>query len=241
MFDRSPALCVLLLSFAMCACAGSNISSRDQNDPWEPFNRAMFASNQTLDKSIALPAARFYNQTIPDPVRTGVHNALYNLDQPVTLANDLLQGEPTRATQTLQRLAVNSTVGVGGFIDEATRLGMPNHTEDFGQTLGVYGVDEGPYLVLPLLGPAPPRDLAGRIVDNFLDPITYARFKGYYLFAGARAGLDIIDLRARNIDALDQIERSSVDLYAAERSLYRQYRNSEIRNGKQDVNDLPDL
>jgi phospholipid-binding lipoprotein MlaA len=241
MFDQRPALAVLLLSFAMCACAGPDTASRDQNDPWEPFNRAMFSGNQALDKAIALPASQFYNRTVPEPARNGIHNALYNLDQPVTLANDVLQCEPTRATQTLSRLAINSTIGIGGILDEATRMGMPNHTEDFGQTLGVYGVDEGPYLVLPLLGPAPPRDLAGRVVDNFLDPITYARFRGYYVFAGVRAGLNLIDLRARNIDAFDQIERSSVDLYAAERSLYRQYRNSEIHNGKQYTSDLPDL
>jgi phospholipid-binding lipoprotein MlaA len=241
MFVQHPALAALLLGFAMCACAGPNKGARDQNDPWEPFNRAMFTGNQALDKAIALPASQFYNRNIPEPARTGIHNALYNLDQPVTLANDVLQGERTRATQTLSRLAVNSTIGIGGILDEATRMGMPNHTEDFGQTLGVYGVDEGPYLVLPLLGPAPPRDLAGRVVDNLFDPFTYAKFRGQYVFAGVRAGLGVIDLRARNIDTLDQIERSSVDLYAAERSLYRQYRNSEIHNGKQDASDLPDL
>ena len=234
-------LIALLISLGVTGCAAQELTSRDQNDPYELMNRAMFAGNQSLDRIIALPVARFYNRAVPEPARAGIHNALYNLDQPVTLANDVLQGEPTRASQTFGRIIVNSTIGVCGVFDEASRLGIPNHTEDFGQTLAVYGVGEGPYLVLPLLGPAPPRDLAGRVVDNFLDPLTYVKFHGYYAWTAVRAGMGLVDLRARNIDTLEQIERSSVDVYASERSLYRQYRNSEIRNGKQDVSDLPDL
>ncbi len=103
------------------------------------------------------------------------------------------------------------------------------------------GLREGPYLVMPFLGPAPPRDLAGDVVDNFLDPLDYVRFHGYYTWMAVRAGAGLLDLRARNVDTLDQIERSSVDVYATERSLYRQFRNSEIRNGKPDTGDLPNL
>jgi phospholipid-binding lipoprotein MlaA len=123
----------------------------------------------------------------------------------------------------------------------AAKMGIPPHTEDFGQTLGVYGAGEGPYFVAPLLGPAPPRDLGGRVVDIFFDPFTYARFDGYKTLGYSRAGMGLLDLRARNVSTLDQIERTSVDFYATQRSLYRQYRNSEIRNGAPDIENLPEL
>ncbi len=125
--------------------------------------------------------------------------------------------------------------------DIASKMGIPDHSEDFGQTLGVWGSGEGPYWVLPFVGPSPPRDSAGKVVDIFLDPLTYARFDGYQALAYSRAGMGVLDLRARNVDTLDQIERTSVDYYATQRSLYRQYRNSEIRNGAPDTNDLPNL
>lgn len=241
MVRTSRFMTVLLLGVLVAGCATKNADSLAQNDPYEPTNRKMFAANQSLDKHFALPVAKFYNHAVPEPARDGIHNFIYNLNLPVTLANDVLQGEAVRAAQTFGRLAINSTLGIGGVFDVASTMGIPNHTEDFGQTLGVYGSGEGPYLVVPLLGPAPPRDLAGDVADNFIDPLTYARFSGYYTWMAVRAGVSLVDLRARNIDTVEQIERSSVDYYATQRSLYRQYRNSEIRNGKPDTSDLPNL
>lgn len=242
MFRRSLALSLLLAGTALGGCATtSNPDSLAQNDPYEPTNRKVFAFNQGLDKHVALPVAKFYNHAVPEFARDRIHNVLYNLDLPITFANDVLQGEAERGLETFGRLAINSTFGLGGMFDVATKWGLPDHTEDFGQTLGVWGSGEGPYLVVPLIGPAPPRDLAGKVADNFLDPFTYARFDGYWTFTYVRAGMGVLDLRARNVDTLEQIERTSVDYYATQRSLYRQFRNSEIRNGAPDSSDLPDL
>ncbi len=242
MFRPSFLLAILLAGAALGGCTTTtNPDSLAQNDPYEPTNREIFAFNQKLDKNVARPVAVFYNSTVPAQIRDRFHNMLENLDEPVTFANDVLQGEPVRATQTLGRLTFNTTLGIGGMFDIASKMGIPDHSEDFGQTLGVWGSGEGPYWVLPFVGPSPPRDTAGKIVDIFLDPLTYARFDGYHALAYSRAGMGVLDLRARNVDTLDQIERTSVDLYATQRSLYRQYRDNEIRNGAPDTTDLPNL
>lgn len=208
-----------------------------QNDPYEQTNRAIFDVNMKIDKAVAKPIAKFYNHAVPQSARNGVHNFLTNLGKPVTFGNDLLQGEIERAGQTVYRFTVNTTLGVGGLVDVASMIGIPEHDEDFGQTLGTYGVGEGPYLVLPFMGPNPPRDLAGSVVDIFMDPTTYISFHGSDTWYAVRSGVSILDLRARNVDTLEQIERSSIDLYGSTRSLYRQYRNSEIKNGKPDTSD----
>lgn len=214
-----------------------------QNDPYESTNRAITDFNSTVDNAVAKPVAKFYNHAVPPFARNGLHNFLTNLDKPVTFGNDILQGEGQRAGETLGRFAVNTTLGVGGLVDVATMIGIPDHSEDFGQTLGTYGVGEGPYLVLPFMGPNPPRDIAGNVVDIFLDPTTYIRFHGADTWYAVRSGAYVLDLRARNVDTLEQIERTSIDMYATTRSLYRQYRNSEIRNGKPDTSeaDTPDF
>ena len=229
---------VLLVSLSLSGCAAD---PSGQDDPYEKTNRSIFAVDRQIDHYVARPVAVFYNHAVPELARDGVHNFLRNLDSPVTLGNDVLQGEPGRAGQTLGRTIINSTLGLGGLVDVAARMGIPEHKEDFGQTLGVWGVGEGPYLVLPLAGPSNPRDLTGGLVDIAMDPLTYAKWHNSALYLIARGGVEIIDLRARNVDALDQIERASVDLYAGTRSFYRQHRNAEIRNGAPDTNDLPDL
>jgi phospholipid-binding lipoprotein MlaA len=145
------------------------------------------------------------------------------------LANDLLQGEFDRAEKTLGRFMLNTILGAGGFVDVATMVGMPErHDEDFGQTLAVYGIGDGPYLMLPLLGPSNPRDATGRLVDLLFDPlfflaptdVNYGRF-----------GAEVVTFREQNIETIDELERSSLDLYAATRTLVRQLRANEIRNG----------
>jgi phospholipid-binding lipoprotein MlaA len=233
---------VLLAGTGLAGCeTTTNPESLAQNDPYEPTNRKIFALNNDLDKHVMRPVAVFYNDTVPDQIRDRFHYMLANMDEPVTFANDVLQGEAVRATQTLGRVTFNTTLGIGGMFDIATKMGIPPHDEDFGQTLGVWGSGEGPYWVLPGVGPSPPRDSAGRIVDIFLDPFTYIRFDGFRTLSYARAGMGVLDLRARNVDTLDQIERTSVDYYATQRSLYRQYRNNEIHNGAADTTDLPNL
>lgn len=227
-------------SLFVSACASSSDTS-GANDPYEQTNRQMFAFDQKLDKYVMRPVAQGYVDAVPEPARNGIHNVLVNLDMPVTFANDLLQGEAQRATEDFTRFVMNSTFGVGGLFDPATTAGVPLHNEDFGQTLGTWGVGEGPYLVLPFVGPDPPRDAAGQVVDIFLDPTTYITFRSSIYYSMGRAALGVLDLRSRNLTTMDQIERSSVDYYATVRSLYRQKRENDVRNGAPDLSNLPNL
>jgi phospholipid-binding lipoprotein MlaA len=221
---------VLAAGLWLCGCASST-SVADNNDPYEATNRWIFDLNLQIDHAALRPTAEHYSNYIPENVRNAIHNALDNLNAPVTFANDVLQGETKRAGQTLGRFVINSTFGLGGLLDAGTKAGIPGHSEDFGQTLGVWGVGEGPYLVLPLLGPLPPRDAAGELVDLAADPTMYISIKHHTYWAIARRYVTIVDARARSLESLDDIERDSMDFYATTRSLYRQYRENEIRNG----------
>jgi len=214
----------------------------DDNDPLEVPNRMFFAFNEALDFAIIRPIAVTYNFVVPRGVRNTVRNFLRNLRSPVTLANDLLQGDLDRAGTTAARFFINSTLGLLGLFDFAKLEGYEYHDEDFGQTLGTYGAGEGFYLVLPLLGPSSLRDGTGRIVDIFFDPLTYIAPTETAL---GRAALTGLDFRSRNIEELDDLKSDSVDFYARIRSLYRQNRESEINNGapsseQPDFSEIPD-
>lgn len=200
----------------------------DDNDPLEVPNRMFFAFNEALDFMVIRPVAVTYRYVVPLGVRNTVRNFLRNLGSPVTLANDLLQGNLERAEVTFTRFFINSTIGMLGLFDIAADTGYPYHDEDFGQTIGTYGAGEGFYLVLPVLGPSSLRDGSGRVVDMFLDPLTYLAPQEFNLGRSAAAG---VDFRSRNIDELDQLKADSLDFYARIRSLYRQHRENEIRNG----------
>ncbi|PJK28101.1 hypothetical protein CVT23_18885 [Minwuia thermotolerans] len=207
----------------------------EANDPLEPFNRAMFSFNRSLDSYLLKPVAEGYVAVIPRPARTGIRNALDNLNAPIVFMNDLLQGELERAVVTLTRFAFNSTLGMGGLVDFMAEGGMEGHSEDFGQTLAVWGVPEGPYLVLPLLGPRPPRDLAGFAVDSVADPFNrYMRGQDHGEAVYARTGIDMIDQRSRVLGKFEELERTSLDFYSAVRSSYRQRREIAINNGQAD-------
>ncbi len=203
------------------------------NDPLEPFNRVVFDVNLTLDGLIFKPFATMYRGVMPEVGRTAVHNVLSNLREPVVFVNDVLQGELERAGTAAGRFAINSTIGILGIIDVATDFGLEQHSEDFGQTFAVWGVGEGPFLMLPLFGPSNPRDAVGLVAQIFGDPVNIAAV-AYDLdeVPLARSLLTGLDERERNLDTLDEIERTSLDFYAALRSLYRQRRADEIRNSK---------
>jgi phospholipid-binding lipoprotein MlaA len=217
----------------------------DANDPWEGFNRGVFEFNRGLDTYFLRPVAEGYRFVFPSAVRTGFRNLLNNVRTPVILANDLLQGEWKRAGETTQRFFINTLLGVGGIVDVAdlTGQGPKFHDEDFGQTLAVWGSGEGRYLVLPLLGPKPPRDAFGLLGDAVLDPWTYALPALEVAWVGfVRFAVDGIDFRSRNIESLDEIERGAIDYYATIRSLYRQRRDDEIRNGRSaNLTRLPEI
>jgi phospholipid-binding lipoprotein MlaA len=238
--QRLRVLAVLLAGVWLAGCSSSP-EMIEQNDPFEPVNRDIFKFNHSLDNRVALPVATFYHSVAPGEFRDHLHYFLTNLHLPVTFANDILQGHFERGAQAIGRFATNTTLGVAGVFDVASDWGMPHHEEDFGQTMGFYGVGEGPYLVLPLLGPAVPRDIAGGFVDHYLDPLGYVSFRDKFIWSWSRSALSFVDSRSRSVDSLREIQRSSIDLYATTRSLYRQSRDAEIRNGEVDVTGLPDF
>ena len=248
---------VLTVLFALTACASQDKDAPvsgvpgesadiyeidDDNDPLETVNRFIFAFDLTLDVFIFKPAAATYRFLLPAEVRDSVRNVVRNLRSPVVLANDLFQGEMDRAETTTMRFLINTTVGVLGIIDVADGWGYPHHDEDFGQTLAVHGTGEGFYLVLPIFGPSSARDGVGLLVDTFLDPLTYVgQIYDIDDVLLARTALGGIDTRSRNIDTLDDLQRDSIDFYARIRSLYRQTRANDIRNGASDNSQAPGL
>jgi phospholipid-binding lipoprotein MlaA len=228
-----------LAGLALSGCTTTNPDSLAQHDPFEPTNRAMFSASMKIDKYFAKPVAQAYVAVVPEVARDGVHNFLGNLNQPVVFGDNVLQGEPKQAAQTVGRFVVNSTVGVGGLIDVASKIGIPDNQTDFGITLGKWGLPEGPYLFLPVAGPLPPRDILGTAGDYAMDPLTWIKFHARTTVTIVRGGMDALDARAQNLDTLDSIERTSVDFYATTRSLYRQHRNAQISGGKPDLQNLP--
>ncbi len=234
-----------LVALSGCAMPPTNdpealAAYREANDPMEPMNRYFFDLNNFADEILMKPLAGWYYIALPNFAQDGIRNAVNNVRTPVILANDLFQGEFERAGTTFGRFLVNSTLGLGGLFDIAEKMGLERHDEDFGQTMAVAGVDEGPYLVLPLIGPSNPRDAFGKIVDAFLDPMTYLTFfTNVGWINTTRNGLDIVDFRARNLQTLDQIKKGSLDYYATVRSLYRQRRADEISNGNPNLMEGP--
>ncbi len=213
----------------------------DDGDPIEPVNRFIFGFNETFLDWILGPITTLYTEFVPEPVRDGVGNLLDNVNAPVVLANDLLQAEGARALETTERFVINSVFGVAGIFDVADSWGIPKHEEDFGQTLGVWGVDEMFYVVLPLFGPSSPRDALGKLlVDDYLDPIgLWLDNTGRDKISWSLTGIGALDEYAGVRDKLAEVKETSVDYYAAVRSLYRQKREADIRNGSAVV--IPDL
>lgn len=219
------------LGFALSACTSVPDGSAPVPDPYEATNRQIFEFNLTIDRTFLKPTAEHYQSLTPEELRDTIRNFLDNLSAPEVFANDVLQGETRRAGQTAGRFLVNSTIGLGGLVNVSARMGIPMHDEDFGQTLAVWGVSDGAYLVLPMLGPSTPRDAAGQVVDLALDPTNWIPIKGHIFWIAGRKYVSIVDDRTRNLEAFDAIERDSLDFYAAVRSLYLQHKASEIRNG----------
>lgn len=206
----------------------------ESNDPLEPMNRAVFQFNEVADKVVLQPLAVGYSTVVPKGVRIGIRNFINHLKSPITIFNALLQGEGERASDSFGRFLTNTVLGLGGVIDVASDAGIPKHYEDFGQTLAVWGVESGPYLVLPLLGPSNFRDGFGRGVDGYIDPVSRHIRDEYGLEgAGVLYTVDSVDWRAANLKVINDLRASSLDFYATVRSAYRQRRSHEIRNGRQ--------
>ena len=235
---------LVLLALILPGCATRPNTSQpgvaeeeDFNDPLEDTNRAIFDFNQMVDRNVLVPVAKAYRTVLPDVVRDSLRDFLHNLRAPLIFANDALQGDFERAGETFARFTLNSTLGVGGLIDVAGRWGqLPYHEQDLGVTFGVWGVPEGPYLVVPVLGPSNPRDLSGQVAEGFGDPFNYIVTGNpytLYWIPFVRGGVSGIDQRSRYIETLADIERTSLDYYATIRSLYRQRRAALIRGEKE--------
>lgn len=194
-------------------------------DPWEGFNRKVYRFNDRLDRHVAKPLAKGYVRVLPKPLRSGITNFFRNLKTPVVMLNDLLQAKPRAAGQDLSRFLVNSTLGFVGFVDAAGKLGMPRNDEDFGQTLAVWGVPNGPYLVLPLLGPSTVRDAGGFAVDVVSDPVTVELEEGP---SAAVWSVKFLNTRANLLDVEEIIQG---DRYLFMRDLYLQSRAFAVKDG----------
>lgn len=219
----SLVLCLLLL----CGCAALPPGKRDPRDPWERMNRTTYKFNDKFDKAIATPVARAYRKT-PQFMQTGVHNFFTNLDYTVVILNDLLQGQIKPFGKDTARLVINTTVGIGGLFDPASKWGLERNDRDLGQTFGKWGVKTGPYVVIPFLGPSDVRDTFGRIGDDFSSPRQYIRnpYWNYGLFL-----LQTIDTRARLLDAT-AIANSAYDPYAFIRNAYLQNRDFKVNGAR---------
>lgn len=220
----------------LAGCAGqAELGPGEVYDPIEPANRMVFAVNDTVDIFVLQPTAYIYKEAVPDPVRDMVRSFLDWLKTPVILANDLFQGDWDGAGVTASRFVANAPFF--GFVDNATGLGLEHRDEDFGQTLAVYGAGDGPYIVLPLLGPSNARDTVGLVVDHFLDPINYVgdgpldSDSETTTIQVGRSVAGAVDFRARNYAAINEIKQTSVDYYARVRTIYKQRRDALIGNG----------
>ncbi len=195
-------------------------------DPWEPFNRKMFAFNQKLDRYVLKPVAKVWNFVVPDLAQQSLANAFDNITMPRRLINSLLQLKPEGAGRELARFFLNISMGVGGFFDVATELGIRRSDEDTGQTLGHYGVGPGPYLVLPFLPPMTVRDGFGYAADSAMQPLGYvAPFEA----SAAMRGGELINDRSLNLETFEEFQQMTFDLYAAVRNAYLQRRQRMIR------------
>lgn len=224
-----------VLTLGACATPPTDPDARAEfeadNDPLEPMNRAIFDFNLVVDGAVIKPTAEVYRDVLPQGVQDGIHNALQNLRSPIVFANDVLQGETQRAAITAWRFVINSTIGILGIFDVAKEAGYEPHSEDFGQTFAKWGIGEGPYLVLPILGPSNPRDATGLATEWVADPFNlWMENTDRDWVVWTRAGLTGVDIRSRNIETIDELKKTSIDFYAAIRSLYRQRREQEIRD-----------
>jgi phospholipid-binding lipoprotein MlaA len=220
-------LLVACLTLFGCASLPPN-SKRDPRDPWERVNRTTFKVNTALDHAIARPIARTYAKITPRPVRTGVSNFMDNLFYTVTIANDLLQLKFKPFGQDIGRFVMNTTVGIGGLFDPASKAGLPRHQEDLGQTFGYWGAGPGPYLVIPLLGPSDVRDGVGRVGDIWLSPPHY--IKNNYISYGLW-GVGVLDARYRLLPQ-DKILDEAYDPYTLLKNAYLQRRQYLVTDGK---------
>jgi phospholipid-binding lipoprotein MlaA len=199
--------------------------AEEDRDPWEGFNRGVFSFNETIDEWVLEPVARGYDTVMPNPLQTCVSNFFRNLQAPISSVNNLLQGKPKGAATEVGRFTTNVVLGLAGFLDPATYFGLERRDEDFGQTLGVWGLSQGPYLVLPLLGPSTVRDTGGLMVDSAMNP------SWYYLRTAVTVGsriVNTVNARSLVLKEVEDAREASLDFYVFVRDAYLQHREAEV-------------
>jgi phospholipid-binding lipoprotein MlaA len=242
--------CVLAMGVFAIPLAGCSTTAEEQitagdieiQDPFEEGNRVVFAFNDAVDDVVIHPIVTGYRAVVPQPGRTGLRNFLSNLKSPVYLANEVLQGDFNGAGNVMARATINTFAGAGGLVDIAGYEGFEKQPEDFGQTLAVWGVGHGPYLVLPLLGPSSLRDYAGFFVDSYADPLKIMLDNSDDMeIQHIRTGLQVLAIRDELMDVLKDLEKSSIDYYAAIRSAYYQRRDAEVKDEDASQMQVPDF
>lgn len=226
-------LSILLLN-GCAATSGSNGDAND-NDPFESYNRSMFKFNDAVDSAVLKPAATAYQDILPSFVQTGIGNFFGNIGDVWTMVNNLLQGKVEYGLNDMMRVAVNSTMGFGGVLDIASEAGIQKHKEDFGQTLGKWGVAPGPYVVLPIFGPSTVRDTAAFPVNVYGDPWTYTTPVSV---RNTGAVVRLVDQRAQLLGASNLLEEIALDRYIFVRSAYLQSRANDVRDGAGSEDDV---
>ena len=238
---------LILTSFLLLS---SNLRAETETECFEKVSRGIFKFNQSFDKAILKPIAKGFNK-LPEPIRTGTGNFTSNIGTLLTVPNHILQGQWRLAGESSASFLINTTVGILGFGNPAKKMGLKNQQEDVGQTLGAYGFNSGCYFVLPILGPTTVRDSVGMIADSFVDPFAHVTIRekellsvsgndvDYFSVKGATA----VDFRADNMTNLDSLEKNSIDIYAAFKSLYLQNREKKIGNtfSSEDEDDWADF
>ena len=234
MEKRRPLISLIFLSLLLAGCAGTQNRHTDpENDPWEGFNRKVYAFNDGVDKAILRPVAVGYDKIMPDPFQRGVGNFFRNLATPITFVNQVLQGEFKQSGSTVGRFLINSTIGLFGFFDVATKMELPYYHEDLGQTLAKWGYADSRYLLLPILGPSTIRDGVGRVGDSAYDPVTNS-LHGHYLWGyWITRG---IDQRARYLDQDAELQQA-YDPYVLLRDIWMQNRQYQIHDGESPMTD----
>ena len=227
---------VSILCLVACAQVPTDPDARaaydSANDPAEPTNRTIFAANQFVDRNAMQPVARAYEDYVPSRARKSLHNFVSNLKEPGVAINDTLQANFSRAWNTTQRFVINSTIGGAGFFDVASDWNRPHHDADFGQTFGVWGIDTGPSVQLPLFGPSNVRDAVGKVGDFLADPLNFIPGGTMTTIGAAGTGVGVVDGRADLLGTTDSLEQTSLDYYAALRSMQAQRRAAFVEEGK---------
>ncbi len=235
----ATAASVVLLNSAPALAADSAAPSND--DPWERLNRRIYSFNQGLDRAIIRPAAMGYKRIAPEPLRLVIRNFLGNLGEPKVIINDILQIRPKRAALATGRFVVNSTVGLGGILDVATHTNLPHRDNGFSITLGHYGVGNGPYVYVPISGPATVRSLVGSVADGVMNPLYWIRYPNSTVVSVSLSVAHGLDLRAEIDSSLKSLTADATDPYATIRSAYLQNQQSLVNGDSDKVQSLPDF